>query len=48
MGYDDVVDAELFHISNRGKFQRLIFKAAANDNYPSPAVPTFVTRTSRP
>ena len=34
MGYDDVVDAELFHISNRGKFQRLIFKAAANDNYP--------------
>ena len=34
MGYDDVVDADLFHISNRGKFQRLIFKAAANDNYP--------------
>ena len=34
MGYDDVVDAELFHISERGKFQRLIFKAAANDNYP--------------
>ena len=34
MGYDDVVDAELFHLSNRGKFQRLIFKAAANDNYP--------------
>ena len=24
----------LFHISERGKFQRLIFKAAANDNYP--------------
>ena len=34
MGYDDVVDAELFHLKNRGKFQRLIFKAAANDNYP--------------
>ncbi len=34
MGYDDVVDAELFHVKNRGKFQRLIFKAAANDNYP--------------
>lgn len=34
MGHDDVVDAELFHLSDRGKFQRLIFKAAANDNYP--------------
>lgn len=34
MGYDDVVDAELFHLKNRGKFQRIIFKAAANDNYP--------------
>lgn len=34
MGYDDVVDAELFHLKDRGKFQRLIFKAAANDNYP--------------
>ena len=34
MGYDDVVDAELFHLADRGKFQRLIFKAAANDNYP--------------
>lgn len=34
MGYEDVVDAELFHAKNRGKFQRLIFKAAANDNYP--------------
>lgn len=34
MGHDDVLDAELFHLSDRGKFQRLIFKAAANDNYP--------------
>ena len=34
MGYDHVVDAELFSAKNRGKFQRLIFKAAANDNYP--------------
>ncbi|MEY3010959.1 MAG: hypothetical protein RLZZ314_1601 [Bacteroidota bacterium] len=34
MGYDFALEAELFHVKNRDKYQRLIFKAAANDNYP--------------
>lgn len=34
MGYDYALEAELFHVKSRDQFQRLIFKAAANDNYP--------------
>ena len=34
LGYDNTVDHALFPERNRGKFDRLIFKAAANDNYP--------------
>ena len=34
MGYDYAVEAELFHVKSRDQYQRLIFKAAANDNYP--------------
>ena len=34
MGYDYALEAELFHVKDRDQFQRLIFKAAANDNYP--------------
>ena len=34
MGYDYALEAELFHVKERDQFQRLIFKAAANDNYP--------------
>lgn len=34
LGYDNQVEANLFHHSNRDGFERLIFKAAANDNYP--------------
>ena len=34
MGYDYAIEAQLFAIKDRNKFQRLIFKAAANDNYP--------------
>ncbi|PCJ82267.1 MAG: hypothetical protein COA49_01865 [Bacteroidetes bacterium] len=34
MGYDYAIDAQLFHVKQRDKYQRLIFKAAANDNYP--------------
>ncbi|MCB0519906.1 MAG: CotH kinase family protein [Saprospiraceae bacterium] len=34
MGYKDVVKHEFFPERDRKKFQRLILKAAANDNYP--------------
>ena len=34
MGYDYALEDELFHEKNRDEYQRLIFKAAANDNYP--------------
>ena len=34
MGYDYALEAELFHVKDRDQYQRLIFKAAANDNYP--------------
>ena len=34
MGYDHALEAELFHVKDRDAYQRLIFKAAANDNYP--------------
>ena len=34
MGYDYALEAELFHVKERDQYQRLIFKAAANDNYP--------------
>jgi len=34
LGYDNEVEANLFHHSNRDGYERLIFKAAANDNYP--------------
>ncbi|MFZ1666214.1 MAG: CotH kinase family protein [Flavobacteriales bacterium] len=33
-GYNDAIHYPIFHASDRGKFQRLIIKAAANDNYP--------------
>lgn len=33
-GYNDVIHYPIFHASGRSKFQRLIIKAAANDNYP--------------
>ncbi len=33
-GIDDAVDHEIFETSDRGNFQRLILKGAANDNYP--------------
>lgn len=35
MGHSFALEAELFHVKNRDEYQRLIFKAAANDNYPS-------------
>ena len=35
MGLNFALEAELFHVKNRDEYQRLIFKAAANDNYPS-------------
>jgi len=34
MGYDYALEAELFHVKERDQYQRLIFKAAANDNSP--------------
>ena len=34
MGYNHAVEANLFQVKNRDEYQRLIFKAAANDNYP--------------
>lgn len=34
MGYDNVIDYPVFAGSSRPSFERLIFKAAANDNYP--------------
>jgi hypothetical protein len=33
-GYDSDIDDEIFAVSDRSEFQRLILKAAANDNYP--------------
>ena len=33
-GYNYAIKDELFRTKDRGKFQRLIIKAAANDNYP--------------
>lgn len=33
-GYNDAIHYPIFNASNRGKYQRLIIKAAANDNYP--------------
>ncbi len=35
LGYDDELNHEFFEDRTRKKFQRLILKAAANDNYPS-------------
>ena len=35
MGYSQAVEAQLFQVKSRDSYQRLIFKAAANDNYPS-------------
>lgn len=35
MGYSNVIDYPVFASSNRPSYERLIFKAAANDNYPS-------------
>lgn len=34
MGYDYALEGELFQVKNRDEYQRLIFKAGANDNYP--------------
>ena len=34
MGYDNDVDDQMFATTDRDEFQRLIIKAAANDNYP--------------
>ncbi|MDA0304073.1 MAG: CotH kinase family protein [Bacteroidetes bacterium] len=34
MGQSHAIEAELFHVKSRDQYQRLIFKAAANDNYP--------------
>lgn len=33
-GYNDAIHYPVFHATPRNKFQRLIIKAAANDNYP--------------
>lgn len=33
-GYNDAIKHKLFRTKNRQKFQRIILKAAANDNYP--------------
>lgn len=33
-GYNDVIHYPIFHASDRDKFQRLIIKGGANDNYP--------------
>lgn len=33
-GYNDVIHYPIFHYSERDKFQRLIIKGGANDNYP--------------
>lgn len=35
MGYNDGLHWKLFHRKNRQNFQRIIIKAAANDNYPA-------------
>lgn len=34
LGYDDKLEHPMLHTSPRQSYQRLIFKAAANDNYP--------------
>jgi hypothetical protein len=34
MGHTHAIQAPLFHVKDRDEYQRLIFKAAANDNYP--------------
>jgi gliding motility-associated-like protein len=33
-GYDDEMDYQIFHTRPRQKFQRIMFKAGASDNYP--------------
>lgn len=35
LGYDDEISGQIFAISSRDQFQRLILKPAANDNYPA-------------
>ena len=34
MGYNHAVEANLYQVKNRDEYQRMIIKAAANDNYP--------------
>jgi hypothetical protein len=34
-GYKDVVDAQIYQGSQRDKFQRIIFRASGDDNYPA-------------
>ena len=34
MGHSHAIPGQLFHVKDREEYQRLIFKAAANDNYP--------------
>lgn len=39
LGYDDQIDYQLFQRQPRQKFQRIMFKAAASDNYPCTGAP---------
>ena len=38
-GYDDEIDYQIFPTSPRDKFQRIMFKAGASDNYPFTGAP---------
>lgn len=35
MGYNDVIEERLFDLSDRGEFQRIILRAAGDDNFPA-------------
>ena len=48
MGHSYGLLEPLFHVKERDVYQRLIFKAAANDNYPSSAIWRICTSTNEP
>ena len=39
MGYDNALDEKIFELSDRDEFQRLILRAAGDDNYPGNFLP---------
>ena len=47
MGHSYGLLEPLFHVKERDVYQRLIFKAAANDNYPSSGADTSAMPTCK-